>query len=103
MTVVFRRRFGMTACAVIASGLLACGGGPASPTGTATAGDAGNNVFALRTSDGATLWHASIGNVGNGPITYELDGQQYMVVAGGGVLYAWTLPEKLVTPPAPAR
>jgi hypothetical protein len=27
----------------MASGLLACGGGPASPTGTATAGDAGNN------------------------------------------------------------
>jgi alcohol dehydrogenase (cytochrome c) len=69
-------------------------------TGLTFSGDAANNVFALRTSDGATLWHASIGRVGNGPITYELDGKQYMVVAGGGVVYAWTLPEKTVTTPA---
>jgi alcohol dehydrogenase (cytochrome c) len=46
------------------------------------------------------LWHSTIGRVGNGPITYELDGKQYMVVAGGGVLYAWTLPEKAPVPPA---
>jgi alcohol dehydrogenase (cytochrome c) len=63
-------------------------------TGLTFSGDAANSVFALRTSDGATLWHSSIGRVGNGPITYELDGRQYMLVAGGGVLYAWTLPQK---------
>ena len=40
-------------------------------------GDAAGNVLALRTSDGATLWHAAIGRVGNSPITYELDGRQY--------------------------
>ena len=44
--------------------------------------------MALRTSDGTTLWHSMIGRVGNGPIMYELDGRQYMVVAGGGVLYS---------------
>jgi alcohol dehydrogenase (cytochrome c) len=69
-------------------------------TGLTFSGDAANSVFALRTSDGATLWHSTIGRVGNGPITYELDGKQYMVVAGGGVLYAWTLPEKAAVPPA---
>jgi hypothetical protein len=46
------------------------------------------------TSDGSTLWHSGIGRVGNSPSTYELDGRQYFLVAGGGVLYAWTLPEK---------
>ena len=55
-----------------------------------------HNVLALRTSDGATLWHSAIGRVGNSPITYELDGRQYMVVGGGSALYAWTLPEKAV-------
>ena len=80
------------------------GGGSAgvltTETGLTFSGDAAGNVLALRTSDGATLWHATIGRVGNGPITYELDGRQYMVVAGGGVLYAWTLPEKVTTGPA---
>jgi alcohol dehydrogenase (cytochrome c) len=69
-------------------------------TGLTFSGDAANSVFALRTSDGATLWHSTIGRVGNGPIMYELDGRQYMVVAGGGVLYAWTLPEKMTVPAA---
>ena len=70
-------------------------------TGLTFSGDAANSVFALRTSDGATLWHSTIGRVGNGPIMYELDGRQYLVVAGGGVLYAWTLPEKMTVPPSP--
>jgi alcohol dehydrogenase (cytochrome c) len=29
------------------------------------------------------------------PITYELDGLQYMITSSGGVLFAWTLPESL--------
>jgi alcohol dehydrogenase (cytochrome c) len=65
-------------------------------TGLAFTGDSTGNVLALRTSDGATLWHSGIGRVGNGPITYELDGRQYMAVAAGGVLFAWTLPERAV-------
>ena len=44
-------------------------------------GDAVGNALALRTSDGATLWHSAIGRVGNGPMTYELDGRQYVLVA----------------------
>jgi alcohol dehydrogenase (cytochrome c) len=59
---------------------------------TAFTGDSSGNALALRTSDGSTLWHAAIGGVSNSPITVELDGHQYLLVAGGGVLYAWRLP-----------
>ena len=55
-------------------------------------GDNAGNALALRTSDGATLWHAAVGRVGNSPIAYELDGRQYVVMAGGGSLFAWALP-----------
>jgi alcohol dehydrogenase (cytochrome c) len=57
-------------------------------------GDSQGNALALRTSDGKTLWHAGLGGqMQNSPITYELDGRQYLVAAGGGVLFAWALPE----------
>src|SRR5438094_1042050 len=63
-------------------------------SGLTFTGDSAGNVLALRTSDGATLWHSGIGRVGNSPITYELDGRQYLLVGGGGALFAWALPEK---------
>jgi alcohol dehydrogenase (cytochrome c) len=62
-------------------------------SGLTFTGDAGINALALRTSDGTTLWHAAIGKVGNSPITYELDGRQYIVIGGGSALYAFALPE----------
>ena len=64
-------------------------------TGVTFTGDTSGNVLGLRTSDGKTLWHAGIGRVGNSPITYELDGRQYLVVGGGGVLFAWALPDRM--------
>jgi alcohol dehydrogenase (cytochrome c) len=63
-------------------------------SGLTFTGDSSGNVLALRTADGATLWHSGIGRVGNSPITYELDGRQYVLVGGGGALFAWALPEK---------
>jgi len=63
-------------------------------SGLTFTGDAANSAMALRTSDGATLWHSTIGRVGNSPITYELDGRQFVVLGGGGVLYAFALPVK---------
>ena len=60
--------------------------------GLAFTGDASNNAIAVPTNDGATLWHSGIGRVGNGPITYELDGRQYVLIGGSSGLYAFALP-----------
>src|SRR6202790_1673364 len=62
-----------------------------SDTGLTFSGDVAGNVMAFRTSDGVTLWHRAIGRINNGPITYQLDGNQYLVVAGGSSLYAFAL------------
>lgn len=60
---------------------------------------AGNVLFtggsgglqALNAATGEPLWHSRIGNVTNGPITYELDGLQYVVVAVGDQLVSFVL------------
>ena len=72
-------------------------------TGLTFTGDTNNNVMALRTSDGRTLWHASIGRVGNSPISYELDGRQFVVVGGGSAVYAFALPAVTSSSPGNAR
>jgi alcohol dehydrogenase (cytochrome c) len=56
-------------------------------------GDSTGNILALSTADGATLWHAQTGApMQTSPITYELDGRQYLVSGSGGVMFAWALP-----------
>ena len=56
------------------------------------AGDGSNNFVALNATTGDPVWHANLGApVGNGPITYELDGTQYVVVAGGDTLWAFAM------------
>ena len=55
-------------------------------------GDTANNVVALNATTGKPLWHANLGTpVANGPMTYELDGQQYVVVGAGDKLYAFVM------------
>jgi alcohol dehydrogenase (cytochrome c) len=65
-------------------------------SGLTITGDSVGNAIALRTSDGATLWHSGIGRVGNSPVTYELDGRQYLLLGGGSALYAFALPARQV-------
>jgi alcohol dehydrogenase (cytochrome c) len=62
-------------------------------TGLAFTGDTVGNALAVRVTDGATLWHSGIGRVGTAPVTYELDGRQYVLLGGGSALYAWALPQ----------
>ena len=58
-------------------------------------GDVHGNVLALDASSGDTLWHTHVGGQAEGPpITYELDGRQYVLVGAHGVVYSFALPEK---------
>jgi len=65
-------------------------------SGLTFTGDSQGNVLALDTTDGKTLWHAGTGaGMQSSPITYELDGRQYVMTSSGGVLFTWALPKKL--------
>jgi alcohol dehydrogenase (cytochrome c) len=64
-------------------------------SGLTFSGDTEGNILALATSDGRTLWHAGTGSpMQTSPISYELDGTQYVVAGSGGVIFAWALPQK---------
>ena len=51
-------------------------------------------VFALDAVSGEELWHISVGaQVRAAPITYAVDGQQYVTIAAGNVVYTFGLDE----------
>jgi alcohol dehydrogenase (cytochrome c) len=57
-----------------------------------------NTLVALNATTGDALWQARLNTtISNGPITYTLDGQQYVVVGAGDTLWAFVLN------PPPAR
>lgn len=56
------------------------------------AGDPSNNLVALNATTGEALWHANLGNpMSNGPMTYQLDGTQYLVVGAGDTLFGFAM------------
>ncbi len=58
------------------------------------AGDPQGNLIAYDPATGDILWHTKLhARVGNGPMTYEQGGQQYLVVGAGDSLYAFTVME----------
>jgi len=60
-------------------------------------GDVSGNLLALDPEDGRTLWHVNAGApLGSSPMTYELDGRQYLVTAVDTVLYAWAVPQSIL-------
>jgi alcohol dehydrogenase (cytochrome c) len=52
------------------------------------------HFFALDARTGELLWKTNLGGtVASGPITFAVDGKQYVAVAGEGALYVFGLPE----------
>lgn len=66
-------------------------------SGLTFTGDAHGNALAVLTRNGKILWHAGTGaSIESSPITYRLDGRQYVVTSSGGVLFAWALLQNVV-------
>jgi alcohol dehydrogenase (cytochrome c) len=56
------------------------------------AGDTTNHFIGYDPENGSVLWYAGlIAPVSNGPMTYELDGQQYIIVAASDTIYSFSL------------
>ena len=61
------------------------------------AGGPSNDIVALDATNGRALWHAVLNaGISNGPITYELDGRQYVVAAASDTMWAFVLNEPVV-------
>jgi alcohol dehydrogenase (cytochrome c) len=55
--------------------------------------DNSGNLLALDPTTGKTLWHLNAGGpMQASPMTYELDGRQYLIMAVQNILYAFALP-----------
>jgi alcohol dehydrogenase (cytochrome c) len=56
------------------------------------AGGPSSDLVALNATTGDALWHARLNaSVSNGPMTYEMDGLQYLVVGAGDTLWAFVM------------
>ena len=61
-------------------------------TGLVFAGGREGYLFALDARTGALLWRAMVGGqVASGPISYAVNGKQYVAVAAGNNLFVWGL------------
>jgi alcohol dehydrogenase (cytochrome c) len=75
-----------TGSSSVRSGLLSTAGN------VLFAGDSSANFVAFDAAKGVPLWRAGLhASISNGPITYALDGAQYVVVGAGDSLYAFVL------------
>jgi acido-empty-quinoprotein group A len=67
-------------------------------------GDDQGNIIGYRATDGEILWHyKAAANQSNGPMTYMLDGKQWLLMGAGDSLYAFTLPESQIATAAGAH
>ncbi len=56
------------------------------------AGDPSNNFIALNAKTGEPLWHANLGNsLSNAPISFEMDGSQYVMVGAGDTVWSFVM------------
>jgi acido-empty-quinoprotein group A len=57
--------------------------------------DNSGNLLALDPATGKTLWHLNAGgHLVASPMTYQLDGRQYLIIPVEDILYAFALPER---------
>jgi len=76
--------------ASLGAGVLATGGGLVFAAG------ADGNLIALNSRTGAPLWHYQTGaRIGASPMSYAVDGKQFVAISAGNVLYSFALPEPL--------
>ena len=62
-------------------------------SGLVFAGDMDGNVFALDARTGQRLWNYQTGSaIYSSPMTFSLEGKQYLLVGSGTTLTAYTLP-----------
>ena len=83
--IVWRHEFNSVGGGRGASGLLTTAGK------LLFGGDISGNFVAFDPANGRPIWHSHIGQVTNAPETYLVDGHQYILVAAGDSLYAFTL------------
>jgi alcohol dehydrogenase (cytochrome c) len=77
----------------ISQGSLAAGV-MASAGGLVFAGTREGNLIALEANTGKLLWRVRTGGeVASAPISYAVDGKQFVALAAGGVLYSFALPD----------
>jgi outer membrane protein assembly factor BamB len=52
------------------------------------------NIVALDANTGTHLWHFQTGgNMAASPMSYAVDGRQYVAISAGNVLFSFALPE----------
>ena len=72
----------------LSAGVLATGGG------VVFAASREGNVMAFETRTGKLLWHFQTGaQIDSSPMSYAVDGKQYVALSAGGALYSFALPE----------
>jgi alcohol dehydrogenase (cytochrome c) len=70
------------------------GGTLSTASGLVFAGEDDGNVMAFDAATGKNLWRLQTGaSLRAGPMSFMLNGKQYVVVASGGTLIAFGLPE----------
>lgn len=67
--------------------------GVLSTAGNLVFGSGSGGLAAYNATTGVPLWASRIGNVTNGPITYLLDGRQYVLAAVGDQFFAFVMNE----------
>jgi glucose dehydrogenase len=63
-------------------------------SGVVFAGEEDGNAMAFDAASGKNLWRLQTGaGIRAGPVSFMLNGKQYVVVASGGTVIAFALPE----------